>query len=99
MVKPVPVLQIINLVIAVFVFLLEWPMPLLAGAKLQSSLEFRLAILPLASLAAALLYQGTNAAIYHLIGLVVYFWAFSEGEVRFSLDGICSRLKLTLPFR
>lgn len=36
---------------------------------------------PLCSLAAVLLYQGTNAALYYLIGIGVYFWAFSEGEV------------------
>jgi len=56
-------------------------MPLLADSRLRRSLEFRLAFIPLAALAASLLYQGTNAALYHLIGLCVYFWAFSEGEV------------------
>jgi hypothetical protein len=35
------------------------------------------------ALAAALLYQATNPAIYYTIGLVVYFWGYSEGEVGF----------------
>lgn len=35
----------------------------------------------MAALAAALLYQATNPAIYYTIGMVVYFWAYSEGEV------------------
>lgn len=36
---------------------------------------------PLAALSAALLYQATNPAIYYMIGMGVYFWAYSEGEV------------------
>ncbi|KAJ4173491.1 hypothetical protein NW754_012493 [Fusarium falciforme] len=39
-----------------------------------------------------LIYQGTNAAIYYLIGMVVYFWAYSEGEI------ICAK-PWTLPQR
>lgn len=41
----------------------------------------RLLWLPLASLVAVLLYQGTNPALYYFIGIVAYFWAYSEGEV------------------
>lgn len=37
--------------------------------------------LPLASLSSVLIYQATNPALYYLIGVVVYFWAYSEGEV------------------
>ena len=36
---------------------------------------------PLAALVALLLYQGTNAGLYYLIGTGVWFWAFGEGEV------------------
>lgn len=80
-VKPIPALQIINLVMGLFMFALEWPMPLLAGTALHRSLEFRLVMLPLTTLAASLLYQATNPAIYYLTALIVYFWAYSEGEV------------------
>lgn len=48
---------------------------------MHRSMEARLVIYPLSSLAALLLYQGTNAGIYYLVGMGVYFWAFSEGEV------------------
>ena len=65
---------------------LEWPLPLLAGSGMHRSLEFRLAMLPLTALAAALIYQGTNAALYYLIGMIVYFWAYSEGEVSKTLE-------------
>ncbi|KAK1994180.1 hypothetical protein LX36DRAFT_219425 [Colletotrichum falcatum] len=91
-VKPVPVLQIINLIMALFMVALEWPLVFLSGSAIHRSLEFRLIILPLTSLAAALIYQGTNSAIYYVVGLIVYFWAYSEGEI------ICAK-PWTLPQR
>jgi len=60
---------------------LEWPLAFVAGTSIHRSLEFRLAVLPLTALAAVLMYQSTNPAIYYLIGMVVYFVAYSEGEV------------------
>ncbi|KAK3329345.1 hypothetical protein B0H66DRAFT_19989 [Apodospora peruviana] len=91
-VKPIPVLQIINLIFGLILLAWEWPLGFLAGSGLHRSLEARLAFLPLTALAAALSYQGTNAAIYELIGLGVYFWAYSEGEI------ICAK-PWTLPQR
>jgi len=79
-VKPFPVLQIINLLFGLLAMAWEWPLKPLAGTGLHRSIEARLVIYPLAALAAALLYQATNPAIYYVIGLVVYFVAFSEGE-------------------
>lgn len=81
-VKPIPILQTLNLVFGLILLAWEWPLGFLAGSSLHRSLEARLAFLPLTALAAALTYQGTNAAIYQVIGLGVYFWAYSEGEVR-----------------
>jgi len=60
----------------------EWPLNLLAGTLPYRSIEVRLIMYPLSALLAALLYQGTNPAIYYLIGIAVYFWAYTEGEVR-----------------
>jgi hypothetical protein len=77
----VPILQIINLVFGLFLLAWEWPLGALAGSSIHRSLEARLAFLPLSALAAILMYQSTNAALYQLIGLGVYFWAYSEGEV------------------
>jgi len=59
----------------------EWPLGFIAGSALHRSIEARLIALPMAALASALLYQATNPAIYYTIGLGVYFWAYSEGEV------------------
>jgi hypothetical protein len=81
-VKPIPILQTLNLVFGLILLAWEWPLGFLAGSSMHRSLEARLAFLPLTALAAALTYQGTNAAIYQVIGLGVYFWAYSEGEVR-----------------
>lgn len=52
-----------------------------ALAGMHRSIEARLLVYPLSSLASLLLYQGTNAGLYYLVGMAVYFWGFSEGEV------------------
>lgn len=80
-VKPVPILQVLNVVIALICLAYEWPLRWVAGTRLHRSMVARLVWLPLATLSAVLLYQTTNAALYHLIGCGVYFWAYSEGEV------------------
>lgn len=95
-VKPIPVLQIINVLFGLILLAWEWPLGALAGSSIHRSLEARLAFLPLTALAAALTYQGTNAAIYQVIGLAVYFWAYSEGEVRFPLHPIFSYVHTNL---
>ncbi|KAH8889578.1 PRO41 protein [Thozetella sp. PMI_491] len=89
---PVPVLQIVNLVFGLFLLAWEWPLGALAGSALHRSIEARLAFLPLSALAAVLTYQGTNAALYEVIAVGVYFWAYSEGEI------ICAK-PWTLPQR
>lgn len=133
-VRPIPILQIINLLLGLLGLCWEWPLPLFttaatstrlhnnhnaaaaaasyshasqttthkrgpkhassntsppktpskvttALAAMHRSIEARLFIYPLSSLAALLLYQGTNAGLYYIIGMGVYFWGFSEGEV------------------
>ena len=54
-------------------------------AGMHRSIEARLMVYPLSSLASLLMYQGTNAGLYYIIGMGVYFWAFSEGEVVMAL--------------
>ncbi|KAI2614637.1 uncharacterized protein GGS25DRAFT_59222 [Hypoxylon fragiforme] len=80
-IKPVPALQIINLLFGIGILAWEWPLNLIAGSAIHRSLEARLATYPLAALAALLIYQGTNAGIYYVVAMVVYFWAYSEGEI------------------
>ena len=122
-VRPIPFLQIINLLLGLLGLAWEWPLPLFTNAAkgllrhqyeaqrhhyhghkqtasntsqmaqnnigkmtkflaaMHRSIEARLMIYPLSSLAALLLYQGTNAGLYYIIGMGVYFWGFTEGEV------------------
>lgn len=80
-VKPIPALQVLNLLCGVVGLAWEWPLRFIAGTPVHRSIEARLAFYPLSALMAVLLYQGTNPAIYYLVGVGVYFWAFSEGEV------------------
>ncbi|TVY94551.1 hypothetical protein LAWI1_G000007, partial [Lachnellula willkommii] len=80
-VKPIPVLQIINLISGIVMLAWEWPLGFLAGTAIHRSIEARLVALPMCALVAALIYQATNPAIYYVIGMGVYFWAYSEGEV------------------
>jgi len=80
-VKPIPILQIVNLVLGIVILAWEWPIGFIAGKALHRSIEARLVVYPIAALSAALLYQATNPAIYYTIGMGVYFWAFSQGEV------------------
>lgn len=81
-VKPIPILQTINLVAALIGLAWEWPLPLVTRflPSVHRSLEARLVWYPLSALAALLLYQGTNAGLYYLIGTGVLFWGFCEGE-------------------
>ena len=80
-VHPIPILQILNLIMGLAGLAWEWPLKPLAGSLPHRSIELRLVIYPLSALFAALLYQGTDPAIYYLVGIGVYFWAYSEGEV------------------
>lgn len=80
-VKPFPVLQIFNLIFGIFALCWEWPLKYLAGTAIHRSIEARLIFFPISALTCILMYQATNPAIYYVIGMVVYFWAYSEGEI------------------
>ena len=81
-VKPVPVLQILNILFGLLGLAWEYPLPfLIPGTGFHRSIGARLALYPISVFVAILLYQGTNAAIYYLFGIATYFWAYSEGEV------------------
>ncbi|KAI9882020.1 MAG: hypothetical protein M1823_006255 [Watsoniomyces obsoletus] len=79
-VKPIPILQILNLVLGIVGIAWEWPLKWIAGTGIHRSMEARLVVYSLSSLVAVLLYQGTNPALYYLIGIGAYLWAFVEGE-------------------
>jgi hypothetical protein len=82
-VKPFPTLQIFNLVFSFVGLGLEWPLGFITKMLpgVHRSIEARFVIYPLFALTSLLQYQSTNAGLYYLIGVGVYFWAFLEGEV------------------
>ena len=61
--------------------MLEWPLGHVSGSAIHRSIVVRFVALLLAALVAVLMYQATNAAIYYILGLGVYFWAYRENEV------------------
>lgn len=82
-VTPIPILQIFNIIVGLLGLCWEYPLPyLIPNTSLHRSIAARLFIYPISVVLAALIYQGTNAAIYYIVGLIVYFWGYSEGEVR-----------------
>ena len=80
-VKPIPVLQIINLVLGLLAIAWEWPLQPLAGTFFHRSIQLRMIIYPINALSSTLIYQGMDPALYYLIGIAVFFWAYIEGEV------------------
>jgi hypothetical protein len=76
------ILQVINIVFGFVGLAWEYPLPfLIPDTAFHRSIAARLAIYPISVFVAILLYQGTNAAIYYMVGIAIYFWAYSEGEV------------------
>jgi len=81
-VLPIPVLQTFNILFGLLGLAWEYPLPLLIpNTAFHRSIAARLAIYPISVFVAILLYQGTNAAIYYIVGVALYFWAYSEGEI------------------
>lgn len=95
-VRPIPVLQILNLILGILALAWEWPLSFISGSAMHRSIEARLVVYPLSSLVALLLYQGTNPGIYYLVGMGVYFWAFSEGEVGGEVYTLEGRIELLM---
>ena len=93
-VKPVPILQLLNLFFGIFTLAFEWPLGFFKGKSFHRAVETRLVMYPLFALAALIMYQSTNPGIYYIIGLIAYFWAYSEGEV--SVFSLQPSLKLSL---
>jgi len=80
-VLPLPALQTFNILFGLMGLAWEYPLPLFAKTAFHRSIAARLALYPISVFTAILLYQGTNAAIYYSVGIALYFWAYSEGEI------------------
>ena len=94
-VKPVPILQIINLLLGLFTLAFEYPLGIFTNLSIHRSIVARLVYIPLSAGTVALLYQGPDSAGYHIIALAAYFWAYTEGEVRikkFTVEGFMANI-------
>jgi len=83
---PVPVLQALNMTSSLFMLALEWPLISLTGPVFYRSFALRFSAIPAAASLALLLHQGTNAALYYLIGLILYGKGYIRNEVWIPID-------------
>ncbi|KAI0526172.1 hypothetical protein F5B22DRAFT_146134 [Xylaria bambusicola] len=61
-----------NLLVALLLLALEWPLPSLPRWTLYRSCELRIITFMTAAFLAFFFYQATNAAIYYVIGTALY---------------------------
>ncbi|KAJ8595676.1 hypothetical protein M405DRAFT_837674 [Rhizopogon salebrosus TDB-379] len=75
-----PVMQIVTMVLGFIMTAVEYPVPILTGTALHRCFGIRVVILIIQAIAAALFYQGTNAALYSFIAAALYIRALLQGE-------------------
>jgi len=75
-----PVIPILNAIIALFILAVENPLPLLKSMSIQRSLVLRVVMLVFQAFLSILYYQGTNAAIWSLVAIIAYLRAMALGE-------------------
>jgi len=76
-----PVIQIFVIFLGAGLLALEWPLPYVKDWSIRRSFVVRIVALVVQAALAILLYQGTNAAVYSLIGAFGYARAQALGEV------------------
>lgn len=75
LVKPIPYLQMCNLLLSGLILFLQCPQN-----PARKRLLVCLHLLPLASISALLLHQATNAGLYYIIAIVMYIWAHLDSR-------------------
>ena len=86
LVKPVPILQIVNLVLGLIVLAWEWPLGFLADNMVHRSIPARLVVILLCIVTSMSLYQSHNSAIYYMLGVIGYSSALAAHEVSFAMN-------------
>lgn len=79
--KPVPYLQTLNILGSVLVVIFEWPLNIVRKTNVYRSFVIRFLVLPIIATMALFLHQGTDSAIFYLIGIGVYIYAWKSGKV------------------
>ncbi|GAA6023812.1 hypothetical protein JCM11491_000555 [Sporobolomyces phaffii] len=77
-----PVVQLVNLILAVFLVALEYPVPFgsVGGTGLARSIRLRVAVYLVASALAGLVYQSVDGGVFYLITGVVYVVSARNGD-------------------
>jgi len=75
-----PVIQIMTMIMALFMIMLEYPAPFMKGTAIQRSIVVRIPALLFQTFLAILFYQGTNGAIWSLVATFAYTRAYLLGE-------------------
>ncbi|BGP50110.1 hypothetical protein JCM10450v2_006021 [Rhodotorula kratochvilovae] len=76
----IPLLQMINLLNALFTLVLEWPLPPLKNLKLHQSIGLRVGLYLWSALAASFVYQTAFPALFYLITALAYARSLAKGE-------------------
>jgi len=77
-----PVIQIAAIITAVILLMIELPAPFMKGTAVWRSFMPRVVLLFIQAFLCVLYYQGTNAFIWSMIGIMAYTVAMSKGEQR-----------------
>jgi hypothetical protein len=81
LVKPAPVLQIINLILGIVVLAWEWPLGFLAGKMFHRSIHARLVMFTICAFTSLFMYQSHSSTIYYFLGTYGYALALAGHEV------------------
>ncbi|KAG8763138.1 hypothetical protein FRC12_008691 [Ceratobasidium sp. 428] len=77
----IPLVQIVTIIMALTLALLEWPAPIMKKLPIYRSFAFRIVWLLLLAFVSVLFYQGTNVALYSLTAAIGYIRAQMKGEL------------------
>ncbi|KAH8747963.1 PRO41 protein [Diaporthe sp. PMI_573] len=80
-VRPVPILQTVNLMLSLLIIAIEMPVQRTVGKAIKNSFKARFIAIPIIACLAMLQYQAADSAIYYLIGLSLYISSYYQGEV------------------
>jgi hypothetical protein len=78
----VPLIQIFMIIFGVFTVCLEYPIPAMKDLSVQRSYGLKAFLLLIQAVFGTLSYQGTNGAVWALIGAFAYVRAAVKGEIR-----------------
>lgn len=80
LVKPVPILQLINILFGLFILSWAWPLPITQLVKLFEKVLYRVFTVSFAIILCFSLYGNGDAVLYYIISIILYLWAYVQRE-------------------